>query len=165
MKQALLLLLLLPGFAKTQEIVLIDRNLKTPVQPVPAQAEQEWVNQWFSIYANDLDSVILIVENLVRLINRRDVPIERLWTAGHTKFVINTQRNGRIYTYAIFVNTHLEDVGTSLNLVKRGSGERQAIQRLLQFLDYLKNNRHLLVKTLLSATLLQSPHLASTLLH
>lgn len=167
MKRFLLLLLLLPYCMAAQEVILVDRNLKAAMLPMPDGAVQRWAYRWFPVYVADLDSVIQVAESLVRLINESTAQeaVGQLWPAGHTRFAVNVQRTGSSYTYSIFVSTRLGDVGTTLDLVKRQSSSRRAVQQLLQFLDYLKNNRHLIERPSLSAALLQSPHSVSTPLH
>lgn len=157
MKKAVLLLLLLPCLAPAQEIALLNRNLKSALIVTNELAAKELTTGWFPIVAADLDSVIFVAENLVQSLNKITAPEAdiQLLPVGHSQFVVLAQQAGTFINYTIILSTRFGNVGASLEVVTRGSGNRQAAQQLLRFLDYLKNNRHLAQTPPLSAALLQ----------
>jgi hypothetical protein len=144
MKTAFLLLLLLPCVALAQDIALLDRDFKNPIAVTQTVTAAQLSNKLFPVYTTDLDTMVRVLENLARTINTGEVhePAMQLLPVGHSQFTINTERMGSFNTYAIYLSTRTGDLGASLELVKRGEGNRKTLENLFLFLDYLKNNRH-----------------------
>lgn len=146
MKMGILLLLLLPGFAYAQTIALLDRAFKNPVTVTETVTSQQLSGKWFPVYIADFENVIRLTERLVRSINNRTLPSSgtQVLGVGHSRVAITAHGTGVHTTYSIFLSTRSGNIGASLQLVKRDEGNRKAVQELLLFLDYLKNNRHML---------------------
>jgi hypothetical protein len=67
----------------------------------------------------------------------------QLLLAGHSQFACTIQGSGENHTFSIVLNTRSGNVGASLDLVEKRDGNRKAVQKIQAFLDYLKNNRHI----------------------
>ena len=145
MKTVVLLLWLLPCWAAAQEIVLLDRNLKRPAALTRKLTPGQLMNRAFPIYKSDLDSVIHITEALSHYINTGVVHQAdmQLLPVGHSQFAITTRRSGAFNSYIVYLNTRSGNLGASLKLIGQEDNNRQAVQQLLLFVDYLKNNRHI----------------------
>ena len=148
MKTAVLLLLLVPGWVSAQDIVLVDRNLKRPMSLTRTLTPRQLMGNVFPIYRADLDSVIQVTESLTSFINTGVVHEAnmQLLTVGHSQFAVTTRRTGTFNSYIIYLNTRSGNIGTSLELVGREDNNRQALQQLLLFMDYLKNNRNIVAE-------------------
>jgi len=146
MKTVILLLLLVPCFARAQDIALVDRELKGPMTVTRNLTLRDLSSKLFPIYRADLDSIIHITESLISFIKNRTTrePNMQLVPVGHSQFAITTERSGEYNSYMVFLNTRSNNLGATLELVSRGDNNRRAVQQLLQFLDYLKNNRHMI---------------------
>lgn len=139
------MLLLLPCFAFTQPIALLDRAFKKPVTVTKALSTTQLSGRQFPIYTADLDTVIQVTEQLARYIDTGAVrpPDMQMLAAGHSLFAVTTNQAGVYNNYTVFLSTRSGNLGATLELVKHGYGNRKAVQQLRLFLDYLKNNRHI----------------------
>lgn len=146
MKTCLFLLLAISRFAVAQDIALIDRHFKNPMSVTKKLTVEQLSGKQFPVYIADLDSVIRLTETLSEYINAGIVhePDMQIFQVGSSHFAINTERKGVYNMYSIFLSTKAGNVGASIELVKRGDGNKKAVQRLQVFLDYLKNNRHMI---------------------
>jgi hypothetical protein len=145
MKRFVFLLLLWPCVAEAQRVLLLDRNLKAAITQTEAPTREQLSGDWFPIEAADFDSVMLLLEDLVRWTDTSVVlhTDMQLLTAGHSHFAIATQHDNGYNVFGITLSTRLRDVGASMELVKRGTGGRQTVRQLLRYLEYRKNNRHM----------------------
>ena len=148
MKTGILLLLLWPFFAPAQDIALVDRELKRPMLVTQELTPEQLSGKYFPIYTSDLDSVIQMIEGLTGFINTGMVHDNnmQLLPVGHSQFAITILRAGSFNSYMVFLSTRCENLGATLELVKRHDSSRQALHELFLFLDYLKNNRHMVGK-------------------
>lgn len=138
------LFLMLPILAGAQSIVLLDRAYKSPIT-VTETITQGQSGKWFPVYIADLDKVIRLTEQLAASINRGTIVSSSLQIlpVGHSHFAITMQHAGAYSSYSISLATRSGNVGTFLQLVTQNQGSKKALQELLLFLDYLKNNRHI----------------------
>lgn len=145
---AVFVLLLLPCWVAAQEIALVDRNLKRPMTLTRKLTPSQLMGRVFPIYKADLDSVIKVVESLSKFINTGAVHDAnmQLLPVGHSQFAITTRRSGPSNSYIVLLNTRAGNVGASFQLVKQNDNNRKAVHQLLLFVDYLKNNRHIMEK-------------------
>lgn len=146
MKTVLFLFLFISRVAVAQEIALLDRAFKNPMALTQKLTIEQLGGKQFPVYKADLEAVIRLMENLSRYINTGTVheTATQLLPAGHSNLTVAMQRTGAYCTYTVFVNTRSNDIGASLEVVKSGSGNKKALQQLQAFLDYLKNNRHII---------------------
>lgn len=145
MKTCIVLLYILPVCAYAQSIALLDREFKNPITVTETLTRDQLSGRTFPIYTADLDVVIRLTEKLARSLVSGTQPLSgmELLPAGHSHIAVATQRTGAHTTYSVSLSTRSGDVGTFLQLVKRNQGNKRAVQELLLFLDYLKNNRHM----------------------
>ena len=146
MKTSLFILLIVAKTAVAQEIVLLDRSFRKPIAVTQNVTAAQLQDRKFPIYVTDLDSVIKIIENLANHINTGAVHEggTQMLAVGHSQFSITTYNKQNYNNYSIHFSTQSGDLGASVKLVKQEDNTRKAVQRLRIFLDYLKNNQHIL---------------------
>jgi hypothetical protein len=139
-----LMLLLLPLFCDAQEIALLDRHFKKPVLYTNS-LQGDALYRCFPVYRADLDSVIQVTETLLSSVQagKPPEPDAVFLPAGHSFFAVRTWKTGAYTNYFVVLSTRSGDKGATLELLSEQDGNKKAAQKLLVFLDYLKNNRHL----------------------
>lgn len=142
MKSFLLLLLLAPLFGSSQKLALVDRKLMSPMQLADSMELSKVKSDFFPVYLEDLDSMILTLEAYRRWIDQgKEIPEGgRTKVVGHTSFFTDNYSYGPRDRYRIVVNTGDSDYRTSMVLVHKDLSTRQALQNLTELIDYLRNN-------------------------
>lgn len=137
---------MLPLFGKAQSIALVDRDFKRPMTLTQTLSIAQLAGRHFPIHTADLDSVIEVTATLARQIADRTAPESEMQviTAGKSKFAITIQKAGNYNTYRVLLSTMSDNLGASLELVNDRDNNYSAVQKLYIFLDYLKNNIHLI---------------------
>jgi hypothetical protein len=139
MKLFFILLFFAPFFCNAQKLVLIDRNFHHPIDIADTITLEQASKGILPIYNKDVSSVIEAVESLVDYtgkINERESFVKK---TGNSECIVTTEKEGRLNTYTIVLNTDTGNFKTSILLVDSETNKR-ATQRLSIFLDYLKNN-------------------------
>lgn len=137
---------MLPLFGKAQSIALVDRDFKRPMTLTQTLSIAQLAGRHFPIQTADLDSVIEVTATLARQIADRTAPEAEMQviTAGKSRFAITIQKAGNYNTYRVLLSTVSGNLGASLELVNGRDNNYSAVQKLYIFLDYLKNNIHLI---------------------
>jgi hypothetical protein len=142
MKWGFGLLMLLPLFCGAQEIILLDRHFKEPIQ-FTRSFTREALNSNFPVYRADIDAIIHITETLLAAIRSGNKPEQgaRILQAGHSRLTILGRSSGIYSTQLVVLTSRSGNKGATLELLTEKDGTKKAAQKLLVFLDYLKNNR------------------------
>jgi hypothetical protein len=128
-----------PFFGNGQKLVLIDRNFHHPIVIADTITLEQASKGTLPIYNKDVSSVIEVVERLVDYtgkINEQEYFVKK---TGNSECIVTTEKEGRLNTYTIVLNTDTGNFKTSILLVDSETNKR-ATQRISIFLDYLKNN-------------------------
>lgn len=142
MKFLFFLAMLLPAALAAQKIALIDRGFKRPVLYTDSVTTEHLFQDYFPIHAEDLRTVIKTADKYIAAIDaggaqskmEDDIP------AGRSKFVYTGSVTRRYTLHHIVLSTCTNDLTTSLKLVRFDDSRKRAIQKLLIFTDYVKNN-------------------------
>lgn len=138
----LLLLLLLPLIATAQKIALVDRGFKKPLRFTDSATMDHLFDQFFPVYVRDADAIIKNVEWLIARIDSssKQLSIDQEIIVGNSKFIYaisGMQHNAR---HQLVLTTRTSSLTTSVKLFEFNDSRKRAIQRLLIFSDYLRNN-------------------------
>jgi hypothetical protein len=128
-----------PFFGNGQKLVLIDRNFHHPIVIADTITLEQASKGTLPIYNKDVSSVIEAVERLVDYTGKINEQESFVNKTGNSECIITTEKEGRLNTYTIVLNTDTGNFKTSILLVDSETNKR-ATQRLSIFLDYLKNN-------------------------
>jgi len=132
--------------AAAQEIALLDRSYRNPLTVTQDLTAGQLMNRCFPVYTTDIDALIAVANTLANDINTGAVqqPEMKRVTVGNSTVAITTQRSGASNTYGVILITVAGNKGATMELVKPGVGNRTAVKQLRIFLDYLKNNKHII---------------------
>jgi hypothetical protein len=142
MKTFLLALLFAPLFSFSQTLALLDRKLMAPMKLTDSMALDQVQSGLFPVYLEDLDSVIQVLEDYRKRIDRgheQDFGQQQK-VIGHSSFFTDVYNYGPRDRYRIVFSTGNSDYKTSMVLVYKDLSTRQAIQNLTELIDYLRNN-------------------------
>ena len=129
--------------ACTQDLVLLDRKWKQPVQLIDSVTLQVLLGGSFPIYKSDLDRTITILEHILE----KGVQEQDFEYYNHPLPIEGTQVVGQLSNRAkhrIFLKTRVGNYTTFMDLISGSETPFQKGRKLFQLLDYLKNNRSLL---------------------
>ena len=146
MKTLVLWMLLFSQPAGAQEIVLADRALKKPMTVTDTVTKAQLMGRLFPIYRDDLDALIDTMERFAHYINTPAMhePNMQIVPIGHSKLSFTTLQSGSYNTYLVSINTLSGELGASMQVVKKGDNNKKGLRRLQSFIEYLKNNRHII---------------------
>jgi hypothetical protein len=146
MKIVLLLLMMLPLAGFAQKYVLLDRDFIRPVIVTDEVTAGQMHKRRFPVFTKDIDSLIHFTERLQKQMNTRITyeTASGYYPVGGSWFVAHREKTGKINKYNITLNTRVNDIGASLELVSNSNGSKTALQKINIFLDYLRNNRVLI---------------------
>jgi hypothetical protein len=126
-----------------QEIILLDRKWKQPVQQVDTLTFALLQNGYFPVYKRDMDTMISILEMIVekQVQQKKFKYLNPPLTLKGTEVVGGLSRRAK---NQIFVKTTTGSFSTSMPLLTGDEAPTQKEKKLSQLLDYLKNNRLIL---------------------
>jgi hypothetical protein len=141
MRSLFIVAFLFPLFANTQKLVLLDRNFHHPVNIVDSISMEEAAKGAVAVYAKDINSLFVFIQGLIKYVADGKTDKEEVFdlNAGHSKYVVKTEKTGSTNHYNIVLNTDTGNFKTAFALVSHQSNKR-AVQRLTMFMDYLRNN-------------------------
>lgn len=143
MKTLIFLLSFLPVTTIAQDMLLLDRNFRSPVEVVNADTDSNVEGQLFPLYNADLDSIITFTQELITQFDiSRNVPSESyIKQFGHSYFIAQASQNGTLTQYYIRLITRSGNTNYAIRLIDKEDGQKRRVQKLKVFLDYLRNNR------------------------
>ena len=142
------LLALWPAMLVAQPYLLIDRGLKQPAEVVQELEPQKIWAQYFPVRSADVDSLIVITEQLIMQLDQfKPGPLAPATVAGQTSIVLRKSTKMYEQTFLLRVLSRFGNVGFALDLLPQTESPRKNLHRLRQFLLYLRHNR-LLLRTL-----------------
>lgn len=130
-------------FACSQEMILLDRKWKQPVQQVDTLTLSLLQNGFFPVYKNDLGKIIAVLEGIIQ----KQVQQKSFRYLSAPLLVQGTEVVGDLSKgekNTIFVKTTTGTYITFMPLITGEEGPAQREKKLMQLLDYLKNNRPVL---------------------
>jgi hypothetical protein len=139
MKLFLMFLFFAPVFGNGQKLALIDRNFHHPIDIADTITLEQASKGTLPIYNKDISAVIEVVERLTGYTVKINEQESFVVKTGNSECIVTTEKDGRLNTYTIVLNTYTGNFKTSILLVNNETNKR-ASQRLSIFLDYLKNN-------------------------
>ena len=140
MKKLLFLFCILPLLSVAQKYALIDRDFRKPI--VLTDNLQDRMDGAFIIHKKDATAIIQKLETFTKLYQHRLQPNDRSYIeVGNSNFVMYKEKDTKYHGLMIVLNTRAANIGSSLELVHLEDGNRLALQKLLVFLDYLRNNK------------------------
>ena len=142
MKLLLFFAMLLPAVLAAQKIALIDRGFKRPIQYTDSVTTEHLFQDYFPIHVEDLRTVIKTADRYISSIDaggaqskmEDDVP------AGKSRFIHIGSVMRKYTLHHIVLSTRTSDLTTSMKLVQFEDSRKRAVQKLLIFNDYVKNN-------------------------
>lgn len=142
MKGVLLAILMLPLFAFSQSIALLDRKLIAPIQLTDSVSLEQIQDGLFPIYVKDIDSVVKTMEAFKSWIDsgKEMKPDSYTIPAGKSNFFAVVYPSSPQEKYNIVLNTEVTEFKTSMTLVSKTFSPKMAIRNLAIFLDYIRNN-------------------------
>ena len=144
MKYFLVLLCILPFAAKAQPYVLLDRQLKMPVELKYELATNKIASFYFPVHQQDLDAMIEAVHYYINYLDGgKNPPINEELKLGHSRMVVKNKTELDARGFSIYLTTRAKDSGYSLELVHKNDTKRKGLQKMKAFLYYLRNNRFL----------------------
>ena len=142
MKLLLFFAMLLPVTMAAQRIALIDRGFKRPLQFTDSATTEHLVQGYFPVHVEDLGYVLKTTDWFIS-------SIDEGWTHAKVGDHVPSGRSTFLYTegmvrrtplHKIILNTRTSAFSTSLKLVQFDDSRKRAIQKLLIFSDYIRNN-------------------------
>jgi hypothetical protein len=132
--------LLISGRPATS-LLLLDINLKKPVQQVTGFTMTQYLQQRFPIYASEVEAIIDATDKVVKQMDREPHcnQMDTVATA-HSMFLLTKScEGGQNFTVTVVLVTKVEESQTSFGfkLVKNEMNKRKAQQKLLDFATYL----------------------------
>lgn len=144
MKYLFLLCLSLPCFAYAQPYVLLDRQLKRPVEVTSQLESGKIAPLYFPIYSKDLDAMIKVVDQCIDLMDAHEMEaVEENFQLGNSRMVFKKDTDHKISGYTVYLVTRAKDHGFSLELVNKEDSKLKGLRKMKWFLYYLRNNRNL----------------------
>lgn len=137
---ALIILGMKVGF--TQQIVLLDRQLRKPFQLIDSLSLEPLQNGYFPILKKDLLKAIdLIEQSLQESVQKNNLQNASSHTIiGSTELITDSSASGKHRKRSMFLKTTIGFYSTYLYLTKATDSPVQSEHKLYQILDYLKNN-------------------------
>ena len=139
------LLLAISSAAYTQQIVLLDKELREPIS-ISTPAEETVGFHYFPIYQSDIDTIMKVTEWFIHALEEsRTIPvINETKNAGASRFLANTGVFEKTPGFRLNLVTRCGQSGYCMELIKPKDGHKKRLQKLRAFLDYLRNNQFLL---------------------
>lgn len=142
MKRLLLIVLLLPVGLVAQRIALIDRGFKRPILFIDSATTEDVLNDYFPVHIEDMRSILKTTDWFISSIDAGGAPIKDVSDvpAGKSTFFYSELALRKYVLHNIVLSTSTSGFSTSLKLVRFDDSRKRAIQKLLIFTDYIKNN-------------------------
>ncbi|MCU7551321.1 hypothetical protein OCK74_19520 [Chitinophagaceae bacterium LB-8] len=142
MKLLLLFVLFLPVSMVAQKIALIDRGFKRPILFTDSATTEDIINDYFPVHIEDLKSVLKTTDWFISAIDAGGTQIKDVSNvpAGKSTFYYSESVARKYAFHNIVLSTSTSGFSTSLKLVRFDDSRKRAIQKLLIFTDYIKNN-------------------------
>ena len=147
MKTLLLILFFLPFLGYAQKLVLIDRNFYQPVSLADSISIEQASKGLLPVYHKDLEAIHQGMQWLIKRLTSAEKGQEEsfILKMGNSNCIVSTEKSGRIDKYSIVINTDMENLKTSIVLAS-GEPNKRALQRVVIFMDYLRNNTSLFIE-------------------
>jgi hypothetical protein len=142
MKLLLIFALLLPVTLMAQKIALLDRGFKRPILFTDSATMEHMVQNYFPVHVGDLRSILKTTDWLIATIDdgKTQTKIDNSFPAGQSTFICSESTMRKYSVLNIVLSTRTPGFSTSLKLVRFDDSRKRAIQKLLIFTDYIKNN-------------------------
>ena len=135
------LLLLFLTIGKAPSIALLDRSFQKPVTYTDSVTLEALGKGAFPIYLHDAKQIVETVEHSRKKINQNrydNMETDRIHI-GNSVLILNKKTSRHIRKYQLILGTESNGFTTYIELIK-GDFDRAAQQRVISFLDYLKDN-------------------------
>ncbi len=130
-------------FAAAQEMILLDRKWRQPVQQVDTLTLGLLQSGFFPVYKSDLGKMIAVLEAIVeKQVQQKEFRYLHPPLAAKGTVIVGDLLKGD--KNQIFVKTTTSSYITSMPLFSGDEGPAQKEKKLTRLLDYLRNNRSLL---------------------
>lgn len=142
MKKLFFSILVVPFFANAQQVMLLDRNFKAPVTLVAEYSMELANNELYPLYTADVQILISKLEEVVQelyAINGQPVK-EQFIKFGGVTFFLQPNKKEPQRELQLMVVSEIGNIYMPLQLISKDDSVKRARQKLLIFLDYLKNN-------------------------
>ena len=141
MKSVILFLLLFSTAAKAQSIALLDLRFKTPVTYTDSVSLETFTKSVFPLYTQDIKPVMKAIEEVRKKMAQNKYDFAEVHTVriGHSVLILQTEKGRRTRKCSLTLSTAANGYAAYINLL-RGDYDRAAQQRIVAFLDYLRNN-------------------------
>ena len=141
MKYLLSFTIFISSIGHSQEIAMLDRNFKTPLFYTDSVTLDALSRGAFPVYLKDISPIIKAIESVRRNIyqTRLKTPGKQAVSVGHSTLTLQTESLRHARTHSFTLCTESNGYTTYIELF-RGNYNRTAQQRVLAFLDYLRNN-------------------------
>lgn len=125
-----------------QDILLIDKQFKTPPQFANEFQSNQFFNNKFPVYISEIQLIKQNADALARMLDRYDLKLLQQDTlyAGHSKFIYFNQQNGYTNELTIILSTRVNNIELNLTLLNQEHNKRNAQLKLLGLVDYLSTH-------------------------
>jgi hypothetical protein len=132
----------IPVNLAAQKIALIDRGFKRPIQFADSTTMEHLVEGFFPVYVEDLRTVLQKIDLLISYVHEGSIKekIGDKVPAGKSVFICSSSGTQKHIFHNIVLSTRTSAFSTSLKLVHFTDSRKRALQKLLIFIDYVKNN-------------------------
>lgn len=130
---------LLFSYKPDPSLLVLDKDLKKPVQAVTGFTTAQYLQHCFPVYASEAEAIVAAADKVVKLMEKETVchRIDTVATA-HTMFLLmrNCDENPN---YSVVMITNLKESQTSygFTIVRKEENRRKAQQKLLDVATYL----------------------------
>lgn len=142
MKALLLLLMLFPAVLTAQQIALIDRNFKRPLEFTDSATMEHLFDGYFPVYVRDLNLVLQKATWIFKYIDtgKPNTDVSSDIPAGNSRFFYQAVNLPKITRQQLVLSTQTNSLGSSIKLIHPADPKKRALQKLNVFMDYVKNN-------------------------
>ena len=139
MKIIILLGLLLPMFARSQEIAVLDPGLRKPASYVAKISMDHLLRGAFVIHRGNIPAVMETVRSFRVLIDdKKNIPADRKSVVTGTTYFTASRNKGN---YHIVLDTKIDKMGSYFVLADPRSSRKDNLESIDRFLAYLDKSK------------------------
>lgn len=119
-------------------LLILDKNLKKPIQSATSFTPEQYMQSCFPVYEKDVEAIIQAADMVVKRMENVSCHAVDTITAAHTRLLLISDCE-TIQTFSIVLITDITEGNTAFGytLVAKEENRRKAQQKLLDFATYL----------------------------
>jgi hypothetical protein len=139
-KTGFIFFMILPLCVAGQNIILLDRNLKEPIQFTDTLTAAHLHQGLFPIHQHDLTTMINTLNDMVRTIGMGKETRNKTYNFTNSYLALVVFNKAYPIGYRVILNTELGGYKTSIELLQPQSALKATVVQLENVLAYLKHN-------------------------